>query len=163
MRRPSWTSVLLVGLSVLVVGLAVATGWLGVVTAQKKDDADQRAKAAQAARQMGVNLMTLDSANAQRDIDRIVAGTTGNLKNKLGTQTKVLLDQLAKTGAKSSVSQVEAGVVSIDDDSAEVMVSLNGTVTNAKVKDGAPRAYRYVMDLTRVKNRWLVSDMEMVP
>ncbi|TDD94517.1 hypothetical protein E1298_06725 [Actinomadura rubrisoli] len=143
--------------------LVAATGWLGVLTVNKKDDADRRAKAAQSARQMGVNLMTLDNATAQRDLDRIVAGTTGNLKNKLGTQSKVLLDQLAKTGAKSTVSDVEAAVVSIDGDSAEVMVSLNGTVTNAKVKDGAPRAYRYVMDLTRVQDRWLVSDMEMVP
>jgi len=163
MRRVAWTAVAATGLSVLVVALAVAAGWLGVVTMQKEDHADQRTKATQSARQMGVNLMTLDNATAQRDLDRIVAGTTGNLKNKLASQSKVLLDQLAKTGAKSTVSQVDAAVVSIDGDSAEVMVSLNGTVTNAKVKDGAPRAYRYLMDLTRVHDRWLVSDMEMVP
>ena len=75
----------------------------------------------------------------------------------------MLLDQLSKTQAKSVVDKVEAGVVSIDDDSAEVMVSLNGTVTNPKVKEGAPRAYRYLMDLTRVGDRWLVSEREVVP
>ncbi|QXJ23664.1 hypothetical protein AGRA3207_004854 [Actinomadura graeca] len=163
MRRLPWTPVATVVLSVLVVGLIVASSWLGFVTLHKKDDADQRAKALQSARQMGVNLLTLDNKTAQHDIDRIVAGTTGDLKNTLGSQTKSLLDQLAKTGAKSTVSEVDAAVVSIDGDSAEVMVSLNGTVTNAKVKEGAPRAYRYLMDLTRVGDRWLVSNLEVVP
>ena len=150
-------------LGVLVVGLAVSTGVLGVRTWQGKNDADQRAKAVQAARQMGVNLMSLDYKTAQQDLDRIVAGTTGELKNKLSTQSKQLLDRLSQTQAKSTVDKVDAGLVSFDDDSAEVMVSLNGTVTNPKVKNGAPRAYRYLMDLTRVGDRWLVSELEVVP
>ncbi len=162
MRR-GWPRITTIVLGVLVVALVVATGVLGVRTWQGKKEADERAKAAQAARQMGVNLMSLDHETAQQDLDRIVAGTTGELKNKFSTQSKVLLDQLSKTQAKSVVDKVEAGVVSIDDDSAEVMVSLNGTVTNPKVKEGAPRAYRYLMDLTRVGDRWLVSELEVVP
>ncbi|WP_030173356.1 hypothetical protein [Spirillospora albida] len=159
MRR----QVVAIALSVLAIGAAVAVGVLGVQLMQKRGEQDQRERAVQSARQMGVNLMTLDHATAKRDLDRIVAGSTGDLKNKLGTQSKALLDQLAKTGAKSTVSQVDAALVSMDGDSAEVMVSLNGIVTNAKVKDGAPRAYRYLMDLTRTGDRWLVSEMEMVP
>lgn len=162
MRR-GWPRITMIVLGVLVVALVVATGVLGVRTWQGKKEADERAKAVQAARQMGVNLMSLDHETAQQDLDRIVAGTTGELKNKFSTQSKVLLDQLSKTQAKSVVDKVEAGVVSIDDDSAEVMVSLNGTVTNPKVKEGAPRAYRYLMDLTRVGDRWLVSELEVVP
>src|SRR5690606_4000208 len=162
MRR-GWPRITTIVLGVLVVALVVATGVLGVRTWQGKKEADERAKAAQAARQMGVNLMSLDHETAQQDLDRIVVGTTGELKNKFSTQSKVLLDQLSKTQAKSVVGKVEAGVVSIDDDSAEVMVSLNGTVTNPKVKEGAPRAYRYLMDLTRVGDRWLVSELEVVP
>ena len=162
MRR-GWPRITTIVLGVLVVALVVATGVLGVRTWQGKKEADERAKAVQAARQMGVNLMSLDHETAQQDLDRIVAGTTGELKNKFSTQSKVLLDQLSKTQAKSVVDKAEAGVVSIDDDSAEVMVSLNGTVTNPKVKEGAPRAYRYLMDLTRVGDRWLVSELEVVP
>jgi len=162
MRR-RWPQITTIVLGVLVVALVVATGVLGVRTWQGKKEADERAKAAQAARQMGVNLMSLNHETAQKDLDRIVDGTTGELKNKLSTQSKLLLDQLSKTQAKSVVDKVEAGVVSIDDDSAEVMVSLNGTVTNPKVKEGAPRAYRYLMDLTRVGDRWLVSELEVVP
>jgi Mce-associated membrane protein len=150
-------------LSVIVVGLAIASGWLGVVTLRNKDEADQRAKAIQSARQMGVNLMTLDKATAQRDTDRIVDGATGEFKNTLAAQAKTVIDQLTKTGAKSTLTEINAAVVSIDGDSAEVMVSLDGIVTNPKVKDGVQRSYRYLMDLERVGDRWLVSDMEMVP
>ncbi|TDB87089.1 hypothetical protein E1264_15850 [Actinomadura sp. KC216] len=152
-----------IALSVVVIALAVASGWLGVITLQNRDEADQKAKAIQSARQMGVNLMSLDASTAQRDLDRIVAGTTGNLKNKLASQSKAFMDQITKYKARSTVSDVDAALVSIDDDSAEVMVSLNGTVTNDKVKNGTPQGYRYQMDLSRVDDRWLVSGLEVVP
>ncbi|NKZ02543.1 hypothetical protein HGB48_02025 [Actinomadura latina] len=150
-------------LSVIVVGLAIASGWLGVVTLRNKDEAGQRAKAIQSARQMGVNLMSLDASTAQRDMDRIVAGTTGDLKNKLASQSNAFMQQITKAKAKSTVSDVNAALVSMDGDSAEVMVSLNGTVTNDKVQNGTPQGYRYQMDLTRVDDRWLVSGLEVVP
>ncbi|WUI00299.1 hypothetical protein OHR68_00275 [Spirillospora sp. NBC_00431] len=154
---------IVVTLSAVVAGLAIAAGWLGVVTLQNRDEADQKAKAIQSARQMGVNLMSLDASTAQRDLDRIVAGTTGDLKDKLASQSKAFMDQVTKYKAKSTVSDVNAALVSIDGDSAEVMVSLNGTVTNDKVKNGTAQGYRYQMDLTRVDDRWLVSGLEVVP
>jgi Mce-associated membrane protein len=150
-------------LGVVVAGLAIASGWLGVSSLRNKDEADQRAKAIQSARQMGVNLMSVDSSNAQRDLDRIVAGTTGDFKNKLAGQSKAFMDQVTKAKAKATVSDVDAALVSIDGDSAEVMVSLTGTVTNDKVKNGTPQGYRYQMELTRVDDRWLVSGLEVVP
>ncbi|MEU8340476.1 hypothetical protein [Actinomadura meyerae] len=159
-RLPMVTAITL---GVIVVGLAIASGWLGVVTLRNKDEADQRAKAVQSARQMGVNLMSLDAATAQRDLDRIVSGTTGDLKNKLASQSNAFMQQITKVKAKSTVNDVDAALVSMDGDSAEVMVSLNGTVTNDKVKNGTPQGYRYQMDLTRVDDRWLVSGLEVVP
>ncbi|TDD85363.1 hypothetical protein E1293_11275 [Actinomadura darangshiensis] len=155
--------VTVIALSVVVVGLAIASGWLGMTSLQNKGDADQKAKATQSARQMGVNLMTLDVSTAQKDLDRIVAGTTGDLKNKLGSQSNAFMQQLAKAKAKSTVTDVDAALVSIDGDSAEVMVALTGTVTNDKVKNGTPQGYRYQMDLTKVDGRWLVSGLEVVP
>ncbi|QKW39337.1 hypothetical protein HUT06_39275 [Actinomadura sp. NAK00032] len=159
-RLPMVTAITL---SVVVVGLAIASGWLGVVTLRNKDEADQQAKAIQSARQMGVNLMSLDAATAQRDLDRVVSGTTGDLKNKLASQSNAFMQQITKVKAKSTVNDVDAALVSMDGDSAEVMVSLNGTVTNDKVKNGTPQGYRYQMDLTRVDDRWLVSGLEVVP
>ncbi|WP_433464747.1 hypothetical protein ACQPZP_39350 [Spirillospora sp. CA-142024] len=159
-RLPMVTAI---ALSVVVVGLAIASGWLGVVSLRNKDEADQKAKATQSARQMGVNLMSLNSDTAQRDLDRIVNGTTGDFKNKLAGQSKAFMDQVTKAKAKSTVTDVDAALVSIDGDSAEVMVSLTGTVTNDKVQNGTPQGYRYQMDLTRVDGRWLVSGLEVVP
>ncbi|MFC0040372.1 hypothetical protein [Actinomadura rayongensis] len=142
------------GVYVAVVGLRVKDG---------SDSATQRDRAVQAARQLGVNLNTLDYQNGQRDIDRIVAGTTGKLKDQLAGQSKALLDRLTQTKARTTVSDPQAAVVSIDDDSAEIMVSMNATVTNEKVKNAAPQYWRLLMDLDRHGDRWLVSNMEMVP
>ncbi|GAA1593114.1 hypothetical protein GCM10009678_89180 [Actinomadura kijaniata] len=162
MTRGRW-SALNVTLVALTVVLVVAVAVFGVLFYQDKDRADQRDKAVQSARQMGVNLMSVSHKTAQRDLDRIVAGATGELKNQFSTQSKKFLDQVTQAQATSTVSQVDAAYVSGDDDSAEVMVSLNGMVTNPKVTQGVPRPYRYLMDLTRTDDRWLVSKLEMVP
>ena len=159
-RLPLLTAIVL---TVGVVALAVTAGWLGVSTLHNKDEADQKAKALQSARQMGVNLLSLDAATAQRDLDRIVAGTTDELKNKLASQSNAFMQQITKFKAKSTVSDVDAALVTFDGDSAEAMVSLNGTVTNDKVKNGTPQGYRYQMDLRQVDGRWLVSGLEVVP
>lgn len=162
MRR-LWPRTVVIALSAIVAALVVSTGWLGFRAWQNDADADDTAAARQAARQMGVNLMTLGSENAQQDIDRIVSGMTGDIKDEFGSQSKSWVQSLKGTKAKSTVTDVEAGVVSIDDDSAEVMVSLNTTVTNEKVKDGVSYPYRVVMQMTKVDDRWLVSNVEMVP
>lgn len=154
---------LVVVLSVAVAALLAGTGWLGFQVWQNDGDADDWAKARQSARQFSVNLMTLDSKSAQQNLDRIVAGTTGDLKDELGSQSNVWLKQVKDNKVESTVTEVEAAVVSIDGDSAEVMVSLNGTVANDKVKNGAVRTFRYLMQMSKVDDRWLVSQLEMVP
>ncbi|WP_018654823.1 hypothetical protein [Actinomadura flavalba] len=154
---------LAVVLAVLAVALAGVAVWVGLAVHDRAEADEQRTKAAQTARQFGVNLNSLDHEQAQRDLDRILAVTTGGLKDTLASQSKTLLDQLAKTKAKSTVSEPIAAVVAMDGDSAEVMVSMNAVVTNDKVKNAAPRPWRCVMDLERKDGRWLVAKMELVP
>ncbi|MFD0851937.1 hypothetical protein ACFQ07_06875, partial [Actinomadura adrarensis] len=125
--------------------------------------AEQRAAATQAARQTGVNLASLDYREVQKGIDRVLAGMTGDVKNQWATQAKIIADTAAKTQSVSQVQQVRAGVISMDGDSAEVMVAINATTTSPQVKQGAPRYYRFEMSMTKVGDRWLVSKMGLVP
>lgn len=150
-------------LGVLVVVLAVLTVWNGISYYNRDRDADQRAAATQAARQMAVNMMSVDHTTAQRDLDRMLSGAGDTLRDQLASQSKVFTDSVQKAKAKSTVSQVDAGVVSIDGDSAEVMVSVTAMVTNPQVPNGQQRPYRYLMDLTKTGDRWLVTKLEMVP
>jgi Mce-associated membrane protein len=149
------------GLGFLVIGLVVATVIFGVLVLQGNREEDQRAKAVQAARQLGVNLVTINHTTAQKDLDRIVAGTTGELKNQFGTQGKVIVDTATKAQTQSTLDRIDAAVVSMDGDSAEVMVSVNSVVAAPKTA-AQPRKQRFLMDVTKQGDRWLVSKLEMV-
>jgi Mce-associated membrane protein len=151
-------------LGVLAVALAATVGFYGYTQWWKpRELAEQRAAAAQAARQTGINLASIDYRDVQKGIDRVLVGMTGDIRNQWATQAKILADTMAKTQSISQVQQVRAGVISMDGDSAEVMVAINATVTSPKVKQGSPRYHRFEMIMTRVGERWLVSKMGLVP
>ncbi|WP_157407859.1 hypothetical protein [Actinomadura atramentaria] len=153
----------ILALVVAALALLSVVAVLGLRAREGSTKATRREHALQAARQLGVNLNTLDYQSGQKDVDRIIAGATGTLRDQLASQTKTLLDQLTKNKAKVTIGNPQAGVVSIDDDSAEVIVSMDYTVTNEKVKNAAARAWRAQMNLERHGDRWLVSDLELVP
>ncbi|MFC9971215.1 hypothetical protein ACFVH6_09995 [Spirillospora sp. NPDC127200] len=150
-------------LGVVAAALAAAVGFFGFRLWEAKQQDDARAAAMQAAKQTGVNLASLDYRNVQKGIDQVLGGMTGDIKNQWATQAKIIADTATKTQSTSTVQNVRAGVVSIDGDSAEAIVAISATTTSPKVQNGAPRYYRFAMDLTRVDGRWLVSKLGLVP
>ncbi|MBC6461370.1 nuclear transport factor 2 family protein [Actinomadura sp. HBU206391] len=150
-------------LTIAVIGLAVAASSLGLSVWRARDAADREAGAEQAARQTAVNMVSIDYRNIQQGIDRVLGGMTGDIKNQWATQAKTISDTATKNQATSTVQSVRAGVVSIDGDSAEVIVAVTAVTSSPKVKQAAPRYYRFSMDLKRVDGRWLVSKLGLVP
>ena len=150
-------------LAAVVIGLGATASWLGVSVWHAGDAADQRAAAEQAARQTAINLVSIDYRNVQQGIQRVLSGMTGDIKDEWATQSKTIADTATKNQSTSSVQSVRAGLVSIDGDSAEVIVAVTAVTSSPKVKQGAPRYYRFTMDLTRTGDRWLVSKLGLVP
>jgi Mce-associated membrane protein len=136
---------------------------LGISVWRTQDKIDDRAAAEQAARQTAVNLASIDYRTVKQGIDRVLSGMTGDVKSQWATQSRTIADTATKTQSMSTVQSVRAGVVSMDGDSAEVIVAVSAVTTSPKVRQGAPRYYRFTMDLTRVDGRWLVSKLGLVP
>ncbi|MFC4913673.1 hypothetical protein [Actinomadura gamaensis] len=150
-------------LGVLAAALAVATVIVGVQYWTARDHSEDRRTVLQSARQTGVNLASIDYKNVQQGIERVTSGMTGDIKNQWATQAKQIADIATKSQSTSSVQQVRAGIVSMEGNSAEVIVSITATTTSPKVPNGQPRYYRFAMDMSKVKGKWLVSKMGMVP
>ena len=71
--------------------------------------------------------------------------------------------ELTKQNESVSKGQVlRAGVVSMDDDSARVVVVADSTVTNVSAPEPQPRHYRLQLDLVLRGDRWLTSGLEFV-
>lgn len=129
-------------------------------TAADRDD--RRVAVLAAARQQAVNFTTLDYRALDRDLDRVLSGSTGEFRKQFEAGTKDLTELVTKNRAVSEGEVLEAGIVTSDDDSARVLVVADSTVTNAGTEKPDKRHYRIQMDLVREGNRWLVSDLEFV-
>jgi Mce-associated membrane protein len=151
-------------LAALVVGLAVWATMLGLDVRGKESKADRQDAVRQAAGQEAVNLVSIDYRNAKQDVDRVLSGTTGAAKDQWAQLSTQFVDQVSKSQATSVVqSDPKVGIVAMDDDSAEVIVSVSSVVSSPKVRQGTPRNFRFSMNLARTDGRWLVSKLGLVP
>lgn len=150
-------------LAALVVFLLVVTGVLLKSGWTHDNNEDERDKAQQSARQTAVNLASLDYKNIQKSLDRVLGGLTGEAKDQWATISKDISQTATQAQSTTTVQKVEAGVVSIDGDSAEVIASVTAIATSPKAPQGQPRYQRWRFDLTRTDGKWLVSKLGLVP
>jgi Mce-associated membrane protein len=126
-------------------------------------DRDQRrTEVLEAARQQAVNFTTLDYRHLDRDLGRVLAGSTGDFRAQFQKGTEDLSELVTANQAVSEGEVLEAGVVSDDTDSARVLVVADSTVTNSESAEPQRRHYRLQLDLVQRGGRWLVSDLQFV-
>ena len=162
-------AVLLVRVLLVAVLLAalVAGGLLLVRHRQAAAQQAVRDDVLTAARQEAVNFTTLDYRHLDRDLGRVLDGAGGSFKQQFQQQSDQLR-QLVTANKAVSVGQVlDAGLVSLDGDSARVLVVADSRVTNTGAPDGQLRRYRMQLDLVRsadgpTRGRWLTSDLQFV-
>ncbi|MCW2717496.1 MAG: hypothetical protein JWR81_1318 [Pseudonocardia sp.] len=157
---PTWVVSLLVAL--LVLALAGGAVLLLQVRAAARTE-DDRTGALQAARQMVVNLMTLNHTAPQQSLDRVLQGSTGQFREQFSTEASAIKTVLQQAQVSSSGDVSEAGVAELDGDTATVLVASTATVKNSQAPQGEPRQYRMLVKLQKQSDAWLVSDVEFVP
>ena len=157
--RPSWVVALLgVVVLALVVGAAVLfPRWQDARAEQAGYDAALRAATAEV-----IAFTTLDYRNIDPSIDRVLAGATGDFKKQFEGSREQLVTLSKQNESVSEGRVLRAGVVSMDADSARVIVVADSSVTNVNAPEAQPRHYRLQLDLVRRGDRWLTSDLEFV-
>jgi len=151
-----------VALLVLVVLLAGAAGWYGYQWKQRHDRDQGRAAAVAAARQGVQNFISISAQTVDRDVERVVAWSTGDFKeqytNGIPQVKKVILDN----GSTSKGEVLEAGLVSADRDSAVVLVVADATVTTKAQPKGQGRHFRIQVSMARQGGRWRIAELKFV-
>jgi len=152
-------------MAVLAVAAVAALVLVGMTVPRLADagERDQRrAEVLEAARRHAVNFTTLDHRHLDRDLGRVLRGATGDFRTQFRRGTDDLSELVTANQAVSEGEVLEAGLVSLDQDSARVLVVADSTVTNAAGSDPQRRHYRLQLDLARHGQRWLVSDLQFV-
>lgn len=145
-------------LLLVLAGLLVAVGLLALeVRADERRERDER-EALQAARESATALTSLDHRQSDQDVDRVLAGATGELAQQFRDSRDRLRTLLGSRRSASSGTVLEAGLVQLAQDEAEVLLAVDAEVTDAdtQASGGAPRVQRYRMslELRRVGDRW---------
>ena len=125
-------------------------------------EAQDRADALAAARQIAVNFSTLDYRHFDQDIARVTSGATGSFRSDFAGQA-AQIKQVVVADKSTSTGQVgQVAFVSSSPTSARALVVLDATVTNTSATTPTARHYRVQLDLTKVHGRWLASQLTFV-
>jgi Mce-associated membrane protein len=165
---PSWRSRSPVKLAtsmglVTVVVLATLMGWLGFRAHESHQATERSALFLQAARQSAVNLTTIDYAEADTDVQRILDSATGTFYDDFSKRSQPFVDVVKKTQSKSVGTVTEAGLESETNDDARVLVTVTVKSSNAGAGEQQPRAWRMRMLVHKDGDQVKVSNVEFVP
>jgi Mce-associated membrane protein len=150
---------LLPGLLVIALAAASLLLWAGSRSANAA--AATRDDVLAAARQEAVNLTSQDYRTVDADLRRMADGATGQLRDDLDQRSTAAKQVVVKNKAVARGVVVEAGLVLLHDGSATALVAVDSTVTSGGTASASHR-YRFQLDLARVGDRWLVSNLTAV-
>lgn len=147
-------------------GIAAVTLGLGNTSAAADHGAANsvaRQDVLQAARQEAVNLTTISYHTALRDVDRILSGSTGALRQQFTEERSHFPSVLTADKSVSQGTVLSSALASLTDAKAQVLVAVDASVSTTQGTAAKPTSvlkhYRMVMQLKPVHGRWLVSDV----
>jgi Mce-associated membrane protein len=147
----------------MVVALATLVGWLGFHAYQSHQERARQDVFLQAARQGALNLTTIDWQRADADVRRILDGATGQFHDDFSARSGPFVELVKKAKSITVGAVTEAGLESDTADTAQALVAVNVTTSNAGTAEPNPRAWRLRVFVQKVGDQAKVSNVEFVP
>jgi Mce-associated membrane protein len=148
---------------VLVLALGGLTGWLGFRAYESHQADEQRKLFLQVGRQGALNLTTIDWEHADADVQRILDSATGTFYDDFQKRAQPFVEVVKQAQSKSVGTIAEAGLESVSDNEAQVLVAVTVKTSNAGAPEQEPRAWRMRISVEKVEDEAKVSNVEFVP
>lgn len=161
-RTPGIRLALVVGL-VAVLALAGLAGWFGYGAYRAHQQDDLRNLFLAVGKQGALNLTTINYADADADIRRILESSTGQFYDDFSKRAPAFVEVVKQAQAKTDGSIVEAGLESVSGDSARVLVAVLVKTSNKGATDQQPRHWRMRIDVQKVGDTVKVANVGFVP
>lgn len=146
-----------------VVALCAMVGWFGYRGYQTHLAQQQRQLFLQAGRQGALNLTTIDYAQADADVQRILDSATGAFRDDFEKRSQPFIDVVKQAHSKSEGAITEAGLESEDGDQARVLIAVTVKTSLSGAIEQEPRSWRMRMTVQRVGDAVKVANVEFVP
>jgi Mce-associated membrane protein len=166
-RVPQWVlrtpTPIAVGAGAIVALLGVG-GWLGFRLHQDHQVQDQRSLYVQVARQTAINLTTINYAEVDADIKRVLDSATGGFHDEFQNRSQPFVEVVKKVQSKTEGTIAEAGLLSYTNGQAQVLVAISvKTSMGTAPADQEPRRWRMRLTVDKVGDGAKVSNVEFVP
>jgi len=166
-RVPDWLlrtpTPIAVGVGAIVALLGVG-GWLGFRLHQDHQVQDQRSLYVQVARQTAINLTTINYAEVDADIKRVLDSATGGFHDEFQNRSQPFVEVVKKVQSKTEGTIAEAGLLSYTKEQAQVLVAISvKTSMGTAPADQEPRRWRMRLTVDKVGDGAKVSNVEFVP
>ncbi|MFI6432675.1 hypothetical protein [Rhodococcus oryzae] len=159
-RRPT---VPMVVAGVLVLAL-IAAGVVLLFDKNAANDRDAKRNAyVQTARQTVLNLTTIKPDTAKEDVDRILAGASGDFKAEFDGRQDPFVSVVKEASVTTEGQIIEAGLEREDGDKAQVLVAARANVTTPDQSQSGPRDFRMRVTVTDDGGTMTASKVEFVP
>ncbi|HKV18367.1 MAG TPA: tetratricopeptide repeat protein [Mycobacterium sp.] len=145
-----------------VVGLAALCGWLGFRAYQSHQAAEERSLYLQVGRQAALNLTTIDFEHADEDVQRVLDSSTGTFYDDFQARAQPFKEVVKQAKSKSVGTIAEAGVETVNEDGAEVLVAVTVRTSNAGAAEQEPRAWRMRITVQKVGDDAKVANVRFV-
>jgi Mce-associated membrane protein len=143
--------------------IAVAAAVLTALTARQVSAGQQetslRDEALSAGRQIAVDFAAYDYRHLAEDFKRVADESTGEFKKQYLTQSTGVHDLIVKAKSVSTAEVASAGVVSVDDNRATIVIALNRTVDNESLKQPQSDSFGLQIVLLHRGDRWLATEV----
>lgn len=116
-----------------------------------------------AAATAGQNLTTIDYRNVDRDIQRVLDMSTGTFHDEFQSRAATFKKTVLKSKSVSTGMVAGAGVQSLGDGSARVLVAVTVRTSNAGAPEQEPRSWRMRIDISQTADGYKASNVEFVP
>jgi Mce-associated membrane protein len=117
----------------------------------------------QVARQTAVNLTTINYAEVDSDIKRILESATGSFYDDFQKRSQPFVDVVKQVQSKSEGTVAEAALLSEAKDQAQVLVAVAVKTTIAAAPEQEPRRWRMRISVQKTGDSAKVSNVEFVP
>ncbi len=151
----------IIGLLMVLV-LAGLTGYLGFRAYESRQAADDRNLFLQVGRQGALNLTTIDHEHADADVQRILDSATGSFYDDFQSRAQPFVEVVKQAQSKSVGTISEAGIASMSDNEAQVLVAVTVKTSNAGAAEQEPRAWRMNITVQKVDEEAKVANVRFV-
>jgi Mce-associated membrane protein len=162
LRRLSNVGWALVASVAVIATLAGLGGWMGYRAYEKQEAHAKRDLFVQTARQGAVNLTTINYAEVETDVQRVLDSATGAFHEDFAKRSQPFIEIIKAARSQSEGTITEAGLESERGDSAQVLVAVS-VKSRTAVGEQTPREWRMRIEVQAVGDGAKVSNVVFVP